>query len=135
MLVTQAAAQPAYVPTAPYAVTRQLDPGRGELQMTGSTWTRGQPMVEIAVRILRTPRGTYQLDQTFGVDMSTVKTVTSGTGAAFQAAIYQAFDFYIKRGFVTKFKAFVSVSATGAVTYDVSFVDPRAQLLIGITGP
>jgi phage baseplate assembly protein W len=92
-------------------------------------------MVEIAVRILRTPRGTYQLDQTFGVDMSGVKTITSGTAATFQAAIYQAFDMYIKRGFITKFKASVSLSASGALTYDVSFLDPRAQLLIGITGP
>ena len=116
-----------------YAVTRALDPGTGDIVMAGPTWARGQPATEIVLRCLRTPRGRYIPDPTYGLDYSVLQKATSDKPSKLRAAIQDALSRFAKRGVIEPPQIAVQM-AGAAVQADVTFVDPRAQQQVALAG-
>lgn len=114
------------MPSQNYAVTRSLDPGKGDVLMDGLTWKQGQPMTEVVLRILRTPRGRYLPDPTFGVDYSAVNKALPGAGAAWRAAVLDALRSLIDRGYIANVAVTVD-TAGDRLLYQVDFTDVQAQ--------
>jgi phage baseplate assembly protein W len=108
-----------------YAHTRALDAQSGDKRVAGGTYVAGDPMTEVVLRILRTPRGRYLPDPTFGVDYSVIQKAGAGVAAAWRAAVLAALDRLIKRNLITHVRVIVDTSKPGQLLYDVEFRDPR----------
>lgn len=107
-----------------YAVARALDAASGDYILSGSQWKRESPMLSVAIRVLRTEKGTYLPDPTFGVDWKRVQKASPNAEAQTIAVITEALAYYVRRGLMTS----LSVSAEARqrnLFYDVSFTDPR----------
>lgn len=112
--------------TGYYAVARRLDAGAGDVVMAGATWARGQPAAEIVLRCLRTPRGRYLPDPTYGLDYAALQKGGPNAGARVDAAVRAALAPLVRRG-VLKDRPEITVTVTGtSLLIDVAFVDPRA---------
>lgn len=110
-----------------YAFVRALDAGAGELIMSGALYAFGYPMVEVAIRVLRTPKGSLPHNPLFGTDYSIVDNAAPNAGANFQAAIVSAFDYYTKLQLMTQLRVLTQVTGNMIIA-DVGFYDPRARL-------
>lgn len=106
-----------------YAFTPELDES-GDVALDGSTYSWGSPMVEIVKRVLRTPRGTYLPDPSFGVDYSVVDKARPDAGARFQAAILAALRPWTLRREIVDLSVAVEVTDS-TLRYEISFSDPR----------
>jgi phage baseplate assembly protein W len=112
--------------TTYYARTRALDPATGDLRLAGGNYVAGNPMLEVVLRVLRTPRGSYLPDPTFGVDMTVLRKASVGVAAAWRAAVIAALRRYTDRGLITDLK--VTVETEGSrLYYSLEFVDPRSR--------
>jgi hypothetical protein len=109
-----------------YAACRKLDPGKGDYVFAGTTWAQGSPMVEIVVRGLRTPRGRYLPDPTWGVDLSNVNKLLPTAAASLRAAILQFLQPYQKQNLIRNVTVATS-QGNGFMTYEVDFFDVRAE--------
>lgn len=114
-----------------YAETRSLNPLTGDLYFTEPRWIAGSPLAEIAVRVVRTPKGRYLPDPTFGVDYSVLKKRNNNTAAAFTAALKDAFDRYVKRGIMRDLKVSVTEMKKYFV-FRIAFIDTRTGQQISI---
>lgn len=115
-----------------YAHTRYLTDG-GDVEMDGTSWRTGAPMIEVAKRILRTPKGSFIPDPTFGLDFSVVQVARSDAGPRFSAAVREAFDSFRKAGLMQRFRVVVEV-ADDRLRYEISFYDPRAREVASLKG-
>lgn len=116
-----------------YAVTRTLDAGTGDVSMDGAGWLPGAPMTEVVKRVLRTPRGRYLPDPTFGVDWKKVDKAGAGAAATAKKVIEAALKPYVDRGQLSSLS--VSTERSGrALLYEVAFVDPRTKVRDTVTG-
>lgn len=114
--------------TVYYDRARALDPGTGDYAVdTGTaTYRTGQPMAEVLVRVLRTPRGRYLPDPTYGLDLAAVRLAPPLQQATqLQAEILRALRPWTARGLLTRVLAVTERRPSGALLYDVSFADPR----------
>jgi phage baseplate assembly protein W len=108
-----------------YAVTRAMTE-TGDVSFAGATWTRGQPLVERVRRCLRTRRGSYLPDPTFGVDTSVLQKATPNVARVWTDAVRAALERFARRGELADLS--VRVEARGdRLFYEVSFVDVRAR--------
>lgn len=108
----------------PYAITRALDAVSGDVALDGGTWKTDLPMVGVVTRILRTQRGTYLPDPTFGVDWSRVDRQRPNVSELVRTAIMEALQWYLDRRLLSAIV--VTSDLVGArLFYTVSFLDPR----------
>lgn len=115
------------IATSPqYAVALVIDALTGERVLNGASFARGYPMVEVAVRVLKTAKGSLPHNIEFGTDMSMLDVMRSNIGADYRAAVINAFSYYTKRGLMTQLTVDTEVQGTflGAV---IQFYDPRAR--------
>jgi hypothetical protein len=116
-----------------YAFTRRMNPAKGQPVIVDGTWDGGAPMAEIAVRVLRTPKGSYKPTPTFGVDYTGIDKGLPSAEAKLTGAIESAFAFYVRTGLMVKL--IVKVERAGSrLRYEVSFDDPR-MMSGGRVGP
>jgi hypothetical protein len=108
-----------------YAVTREKT-ARGDVAMSGTTWKRGSPMLEVARNTLGTKKGMYIPDRTFGVDLDAVQKGTPNAAATFRESIIDAFRRYTRRGLITDLRVVVE-TVGDRLQYDVSFIDPLGR--------
>lgn len=111
-----------------YAVADAMDPGTGQLlqDANGQSWKRGQPVTELVIRVLRTPRGQCPLDPTYGVDMTFVDKAFPDIAARWRAAVLEALRPYVAKNLLAEV-AVTADSEGGRLLYSVSFVDVRAR--------
>jgi hypothetical protein len=109
-----------------YAFTRSIDPLTGDLRLDGARYVPGAPMAEVALRVLRTPRGSYLPDPTFGLDYAVLTKQTPAVGATLEAALRDALARYTTQGLMTDLGITVEVGR-GIARFRVAFVDPRAR--------
>lgn len=107
-----------------YALTRALDAVSGDVLLDGGTWKTDPPMVGVVTRVLRTQRGTYLPDPTFGVDWSKVDKQRPNVSELLRTAIMEALQRYLDRGLVSSV-AITSESVGARLSFVVSFLDPR----------
>lgn len=107
-----------------YAHCRALDAVTGDVVMDGGTWKTDPPMVGVVTRVLRTQRGSYLPDPTFGVDWSKVDKLRPNVAELLRVAIMEALQRYLDRGLISSVAITASVAA-GALFFAVSFLDPR----------
>lgn len=107
-----------------YAYTRSLDPGTGQIQIAGNNWVAGSPMVQVAIRILRTQRGTYLPDPTFGVDYSVVDKALPNAPATFKAELNRAFRSLVTSGAIANLSITVE-SSPPKLLWEITFTDVR----------
>jgi phage baseplate assembly protein W len=82
--------------TRPYAYCRQLDPKTGDVLMNGATWKASPtPMLEVVLRVLRTPLGRYVPNANFGVDYGILQSLLPTTGSAWRAEVLRALKTYV----------------------------------------
>lgn len=91
---------PAGAPAAavvPYA--RRLDPVTGDVVFdpARSSWATGSPLAEVALRLLRTPRGSAARDPSYGVDWARLENARDDAGATAVQVIERAFDRWVRR--------------------------------------
>ncbi len=112
-----------------YAVTRNLDGFSGDVRLTSGKWLRGSPAVEIVVRVLRTPRGKFLPDPTFGVDYSILDKRRPNIQAAWKNAVEAGLAFLTKGTppRITSLLVTVDPPKTNRLIYEVTFVDPRGS--------
>lgn len=112
------------MPTTYYAIARELT-SAGGVSLAGGTWTRGQPLVERVKRALRTPRGAFLPDPTFGLDLALVRRAApAARPAALKAAVRDALARFVRAGDLTDLA--VDAEALGTrLFYTVSFRDAR----------
>lgn len=110
-----------------YAHTRALDPVTGDVRLSGGQWVVGSPAAELVLQVLRTPKGTYLPDPSYGIDLSAVTHDHPNVTAKLHAAITAALRHLVEDGFITDLLVKVQRSGRGRLGYDVSFYDPRAQ--------
>jgi hypothetical protein len=107
-----------------YAATQTLNAGTGEIEHAGSVRKRGEPMLEVVKRVMRTPLGSYLPDPTFGIRMPPDKSVP-GAAATFRESIYEAFRFYTQQGLMTELSAMIETDGM-KLLYQIEFRDPRS---------
>lgn len=107
-----------------YAFTRKLDPARGVPVVDSGSWTAGSPMAEVIVRVLRTPKGSYRADPSFGVEYKDIDKGAPDAPTRLQLAIETALAVYVRDKLITDLR--VKVQRAGSqLRYEVSFTDPR----------
>lgn len=107
-------------------VTRKLHPRTGHIVLQGGRWVRGVPMLEVVLRVLRTSKGDYPPDPSFGVDYGSVDKGAPNAAAALKLAIEEALAPYTRTRQIQMLS--VDVQRAGdRLVYDVAFVDPRAE--------
>lgn len=113
------------MPPTPYALTAALDPATGDAVLEDGRRAHGEaPMLQCVLRILRTVRGEYAYDPTFGVDYSVARKASPGTAAAWRGAVIAALEPLVRRGSITRVQ--VSAELSGErLLYEVTFADPR----------
>lgn len=112
------------MPDGYYAFTRKLDPARGVPVVDSGTWASGSPMAEVIVRVLRTPKGSYRADPSFGVDYSDIDKGAPDAPTRLQLAIEAALAVYVRDRLIADLR--VRVTRAGSqIRYEVSFSDPR----------
>lgn len=107
-----------------YAQCRSLDAVSGDVQLDGGTWKTDPPMVGVVTRILRTQRGTYLPDPTFGVDWSRTDKQRPNISELLRTAIMEALQRYLDRKLISSI-AITSEIVGGRLSFVVSFLDPR----------
>lgn len=109
----------------PYAYTREIDPNTGDVRMNGAVHKiADSPMVEVVMRVLRTPRGTYLPDPSFGLDYSLARYIKPNTKSDWRAEVVRALTFLIDAKRIQELS--VEVEIVGRqLRYQVSFLDPR----------
>lgn len=81
-------------------------------------------MTEVVVRVLRTPRGSFLPDPTFGVDYRLVTKAHPNSPATLQSAIVEALKRFTDIGLITDLT--VNVERRGTqLLWEVIFRDPR----------
>lgn len=107
-----------------YAFTRALDPGTGYIRVSGNTWVPGSPMVEVVLRIIRTPKGTFLPDPNFGVDYSLVEKARTNSGATFRAELSRALRTLVTTNAIRDLAIQVETKGT-TLLWQIDFVDVR----------
>lgn len=108
-----------------YKFTRSLDPRTGNLTMVNQRWKAGSPAAEIVLRVLKTPKGTYLPDPTFGFDYSLLDHVRPDSEEKIKAGIRECLNYLVKDRVITDLNIKVEVDAKKkTVLFDVSFIDP-----------
>ncbi len=108
-----------------YKFTRSLDPSTGNVLLENQRWKGGSPAAEIVLRVLRTPKGSYLPDPTFGFDYSLLNHLTNDSEARIKAGIETALNYLVQDSVISSLKVKVQVDILRkAVVYDVSFYDP-----------
>jgi hypothetical protein len=107
-----------------YAYTRRLDSGTGERVMAGGTWAAGLPSAEKIIHRLRTPKGRYLPDPTFGIDLRALQKLGPTSPKDIRAAIVTALDPLVTAGDIRITALSVIVNHT-TVTYALDYVDLR----------
>ena len=111
----------------PYAYSRQMDTKSGDVAMNGARWAASPtPMLEVVLRVLRTPLRKYIPNNTFGVDYSILQKVLPTTAAAWRAEILRALKPYVDLNLISPPKVTVDTDGSQMV-YEVAFVDIRAK--------
>jgi len=115
------------MPINAYAYCRRLDAQTGAVLMDGTTWAASPaPMLDVVLRVLRTPLGKYLPDKTFGVDYNLLQKITPTTGAAWRAEIIRATKRYVDLGLISPPVITLDVTSSSLV-YEVAFHDIRAD--------
>lgn len=107
-----------------YAHTRMLDAVTGDVVMDGGTWKADPPMVSIVTRVLRTQRGTYLPDPTFGVDWARVDKQRPNVSELLRTSIMEGLQRYLDRKLLSSI-AITSELVGARLSFVVSFLDPR----------
>lgn len=111
----------------PYAYCRTLDPKTGDVVMNGARWAPSAvPMLDVVLRILRTPLGKYLPNKNFGVDYSVVQKVLPTTGNAWRAEVLRALKPYVDQNLISPPKVTVDTDGSQMV-FEVAFVDVRGK--------
>lgn len=109
-----------------YAVTRALNAGTGDTLMSGSNWKAGVPATEVVLRILRTQRGSYAPDVTFGRDFSIIDKLGPQTPALWQAETQRALAAIVQNGLIAELVVEVQSTGKSTLLESISFIDPRS---------
>jgi len=109
-----------------YAYARQLNPATGDVVFddTRSSWAEGHPAVEVAVRCLRTRKGSALRDKTYGLDLEGVDPSSEGAPAEIERRIRQALDRYVKSGLFSLESVQVEIQSEHIVAF-LEIKDPR----------
>lgn len=111
-----------------YAVTKALDPLTGDYKFSGSVHTRGSPMREIILRILRTPKGQCLANPNFGVDLSLVRKQFPNSAQNLKNSILQSLKYLVDQKLISNLTVTTeSESTQGIIKYQVSFTDNQAN--------
>jgi phage baseplate assembly protein W len=85
-------------------------------------------MAEVVARVVRTPRGAYAPDPSFGVDYAAVeKAAPAQRPAALRAAVTAALQRWTSRRLLTALAIEVDPPAAGRLVFRVVFRDPRSS--------
>lgn len=110
-----------------YAVTRSINPATGQPRLRDGAWLRGSPMAEVVVNVLRTPKGSFKPDPSFGVDYSDIEKGSADAPSKLIAAIEAALARYVRDNLLANLN--VSAERAGQVIrYEVSFDDPNVSV-------
>lgn len=114
------------MPAPYYAVARAVDPGTGDLRFDplAQSWVEGQPMTQVVLRVLRTPRGQCLADPTFGLDYDTLDKAAPNLAARFEAAVRAALAFLTGPRLITDLALTVSADRD-RLRFTLAFTDPR----------
>lgn len=114
------------MPAPFYAFARALDPLSGDLRFNAATqaFVEGQPLAEVVLRVLRTPRGQCLADPGFGLDYATLDKASANLAARFDAAVRDALRFLTTPGLITDLALTVSADRS-QLGFTLAFVDPR----------
>lgn len=107
-----------------YAFTRSLDAGTGDVKLAGGTWAAGLPSAEKIIRRLRSPRGRYLPDPTFGLDVRALQKAGPTAAKDVRAALLDAVAPLVTAGDIRVANLTITVTGT-TVLYDLDFVDLR----------
>jgi len=111
-----------------YAVTKALDSATGDYKFSGSVHTRGSPMREIIIRILRTPKGQCLANPSFGIDLSLVRKQFPNTAQNLKNSISQAVKYLVDQNLISNLEISVdSDTSTSTLKYQISFTDNQAN--------
>lgn len=111
-----------------YAVTKALDPATGDYKFSGSVHTRGSPMREIIIRILRTPKGQCLANPNFGIDLSLVRKQFPNTAQNLKNSISQSVKYLVDQNLISNLEISVdSDTSTSTLKYQISFTDNQAN--------
>jgi phage gp46-like protein len=111
--------QPSY-----YAYAPALDPATGDW-LAGTDRPGGAPAVQIVLWTLRTQRGSFAPDETFGLDYRVAQKRTSSTQADWKAEVERALARHVTRGVITSLVVTVDPPTRDRLLFDVAFTDPR----------
>lgn len=107
-----------------YAFTRALNPQTGQPLVSAGIWTRGAPMAEVVVRILRTPQGTYKPERSFGVEYGQIDKGSADAPEALRSAIESALAKLVRDKLIENLT--IEVERHGdRLLYEISFDDPK----------
>lgn len=109
-----------------YVFSPALDPLTGDW-LAGTDRPGSAPAAQIVLWTLRTQRGSFAADETFGVDYRVAQRRSSSTQADWKAEVERALARHVRRGVISKLAVTVDPPAKGRLLYDVAFVDPRTQ--------
>lgn len=113
--------------TKPYAYCRKLDPKTGDVVMNGATWQASStPMLEVVLRVVRTPLGKCLANAKFGVNYDLLQKVLPTTAASWRAEILRALRPYVDLNLISPPKVTVDTDGSQMV-YEVTFVDIRGK--------
>jgi hypothetical protein len=110
-----------------YAFTPAFDPATRDHLMLGSQWRPGDPMAEVVLLTLATPKRSYRPDPTLGPDYDVLRKQAPGLRAAWKAEVEGALARYVAAGQLVLAPVQVDPPRGGRLVYLVEFVDPRAS--------
>lgn len=107
-----------------YLFSPALDPVTGDW-LAGTDRPGGAPAVQIVLWTLRTHRGSFAPDETFGLDYRVAQRRTASTQADWKAEVERALARHVRARVITDLRVTVDPPAKGRLLYDVAFKDPR----------
>ncbi len=109
-----------------YLFSPALDAASGDW-LAGTDRPGGAPATQIVLWALRTQRGGFAPDESFGADYRVVQRLTAGSQAAWKAEVERALSRFVQRGVIRDVKVTVDPPAKGVLRFEVSFRDPRVE--------
>jgi hypothetical protein len=114
---------------ARFVFARRLNPMTGDriFDSSHATWASGSPELEVAIRVMRTEKGSALRDLEYGIDWSQLDNERGNAAAIAQNVISAGFARYVKAGRMIKLLVQVEAKAP-LLLWAVSFRDSRGQL-------
>jgi hypothetical protein len=119
----------------PYAYCRKLDPATGDVvfDRTRSSWTQGHPATEVALRALRTMKGSAARDPNEGIDLTDIDLGSPNASAVVERRINDALAKYVRMGLFSIVDLKVDIVGDAAIWHLV-IRDPREGELPPLEG-